>query len=489
MRLQALGASNMKPSHLLFLGLTALAPAAIGCAEREEMRDPQFPEMPGAESVEGPLQGPGEAPAPIDVDTRAPVAPPSAPAAPPPQAQRIVPGETTEQEWAESHPEGESDEYADQDPSALTDFHAALDPYGSWVEDPSYGTVWTPDPSVVGDDFTPYMSSGHWTYDDYQSYVWVSDYDWGWAPFHYGRWARMGDRWGWVPGRRYAGAWVTWRTGIDGYDYLGWAPLAPRWGWRSGIAFDLAFAPLMPWVFCGTHDVFTPGFGGRVYSGPAAQPIAAHSRVFAAPTTPGAGGRVIAHPTVGPPPPSVGIRPNEVARVPPVNRGILHAIQYARPSTAQGYGAHAALASSDHYVHGLGNIRSDEPIARAPQYRGVAPAQHYFPSHSIGGLPAYGSAPHFPSGYSSRPYYAPYEGVHGGAPYYGAGGYHGGAPYYPGVGGYHGGPVHAGTVNGSSQPGDPNDAPLHPWGGGTARGGRGGARGGGGGAHGGGGRR
>ena len=35
-------------------------------------------------------------------------------------------------------------------------------------------------------DFVPYTTAGHWVYDD--DYVWVSDYDWGWAPFHYGRW-------------------------------------------------------------------------------------------------------------------------------------------------------------------------------------------------------------------------------------------------------------------------------------------------------------
>ena len=36
----------------------------------------------------------------------------------------------------------DGDTYADTDPSALTDFRSTLDPYGSWVDDPTYGTLW-----------------------------------------------------------------------------------------------------------------------------------------------------------------------------------------------------------------------------------------------------------------------------------------------------------------------------------------------------------
>src|SRR5215472_8149386 len=60
----------------------------------------------------------------------------------------------------------QSDAYADTDPSALQDFHPALDPYGTWVDDPTYGTVWVPNRDVVGDDFEAYVTAGHWVYDD-----------------------------------------------------------------------------------------------------------------------------------------------------------------------------------------------------------------------------------------------------------------------------------------------------------------------------------
>ena len=91
----------------------------------------------------------------------------------------------------------DDDSYDDNDPSALSDFRPVLQPYGTWVDDPTYGTVWVPSPDTVGPDFQPYVSSGHWAYDN--DYVWVSDYPWGWAPFHYGRWVTVEGRgWSWI---------------------------------------------------------------------------------------------------------------------------------------------------------------------------------------------------------------------------------------------------------------------------------------------------
>ena len=86
------------------------------------------------------------------------------------------------------------------------------------MDDGKYGTVWVPSAAVVGEGFVPYASSGHWVYGD--DYTWVSDYDWGWAPFHYGRWVNIDGRgWGWIPGRRYAPAWGTWRVGAPGFGF------------------------------------------------------------------------------------------------------------------------------------------------------------------------------------------------------------------------------------------------------------------------------
>ncbi len=168
------------------------------------------------------------------------------------------------------------------------DFHSTLDPYGSWTEDPTYGSVWVPSPSVVGTDFTPYVSSGHWAYDS--DYAWVSDYDWGWAPFHYGRWVyAQGPGWEWIPGRAYAGAWVSWRYGYADWAYVGWAPLAPTWCWRGGVAVGLGYVPRAPYAFVGSGELFSPSIRGRVMAGAQVGVIAAHTRPFV-PTSAMAGG-------------------------------------------------------------------------------------------------------------------------------------------------------------------------------------------------------
>src|SRR5689334_10496074 len=62
-------------------------------------------------------------------------------------------------------------------------FYDELSPYGQWVDYPNHGYVWVP---RVDRGFRPYYTSGRWAYSDYGN-VWVSDYPWGWAPFHYGR--------------------------------------------------------------------------------------------------------------------------------------------------------------------------------------------------------------------------------------------------------------------------------------------------------------
>jgi hypothetical protein len=145
----------------------------------------------------------------------------------------------------------------DTDPSALTTFRPALDPYGAWVTDSRYGTVWVPNRDVVGPDFAPYVSRGHWALTADDDWIWTSDYPFGWAVFHYGRWGWIpGNGWAWVPGRTYANAWVVWRVPTAGYAYVGWAPMPPTWGWRNGYAFGLYYSPPLPYVFCPSAYAF-----------------------------------------------------------------------------------------------------------------------------------------------------------------------------------------------------------------------------------------
>jgi hypothetical protein len=74
-----------------------------------------------------------------------------------------------------------------------------LDGNGRWVNNATYGEVWTP--AVTG-DWAPYRN-GRWVWEDYYGWTWVSYDPWGWAPYHYGRWFRASYGWGWVPGPIY----------------------------------------------------------------------------------------------------------------------------------------------------------------------------------------------------------------------------------------------------------------------------------------------
>ncbi len=120
--------------------------------------------------------------------------------------------------------------------------------YGSWQNDPQYGQVWAPQ---VAPDWVPYRD-GSWSYVAPWGWTWVDNEPWGFAPFHYGRWARLGQRWCWVPNQPdapvdeqpayapalvdfiAAGAVVGVGAGLlaaslsSGRGDIGWVPLGPR---------------------------------------------------------------------------------------------------------------------------------------------------------------------------------------------------------------------------------------------------------------------
>jgi hypothetical protein len=244
-----------------------------------------------------------------------------------PQAQISGPPADTGRYVSAEYSVGEdTDSYEDNDPSTLRDFREPLAPYGTWIDDPRYGTVWVPSAGQVGPDFTPYVTAGHWAYDD--DYVWVSDYPWGWAPFHYGRWVYIDGRgWGWIPGRVYRGAWVEWSVD-DAYGYLGWAALGPLFTWVGGtpVAWNGYWGPR--WVYCPRGFVFSPHVGASVVVGPAAASIAPRMQKYVASDV-----RIS-----GPPPARLGYATAQLPR-PVAEPGISRALAFARPSTARALGA------------------------------------------------------------------------------------------------------------------------------------------------------
>jgi hypothetical protein len=179
---------------------------------------------------------------------------------PPPdfRSEPAAPSPTGPEAIAEEEPADDADvEDADSQRRAVSEFSPHLAPYGYWVDDPYYGRVWVPSRGVVGSEFRPYVSGGHWELTADDEWLWASDYPFGWVTFHYGRWAWLsgGVGWGWVPGHVYSPAWVDFRVGSSGY--VGWGPAPPYSVWRGGLFVSLGWRRPVPYIFCPTTYVFS----------------------------------------------------------------------------------------------------------------------------------------------------------------------------------------------------------------------------------------
>ena len=137
------------------------------------------------------------------------------------------------QQDADSDIQTESDTSGDYDV-----FYDRLAPEGRWFNSGDYGYVWQPNVAVSETSWRPY-SDGHWVWTD-RGWFWESNENFGWATYHYGRWILVdGVGWVWVPGQRWAPAWVSWRH-TDDDSYVGWAPLPPE------SAFNVSVG-VQPW--------------------------------------------------------------------------------------------------------------------------------------------------------------------------------------------------------------------------------------------------
>jgi len=123
-----------------------------------------------------------------------------------------------------------------------------LDEYGDWSYVAGYGPCWRPRAVVVG--WAPYRF-GHWVYVGRWGWTWVEDEPWGFAPFHYGRWANVNGGWFWVPGPVvvhpvWAPALVAFVGGGPGFHFsagvgVGWFPLAPGEVYMPGYRVSRAY--------------------------------------------------------------------------------------------------------------------------------------------------------------------------------------------------------------------------------------------------------
>jgi hypothetical protein len=142
--------------------------------------------------------------------------------------------------WADDRNRAQDDSLAARHLPREVVGYPELDRYGTWSQDPAYGTVWYPQLTVT--NWAPYRY-GRWEWIAPWGWTWIDDAPWGFAPFHYGRWATIGSRWAWVPGPLgprpvYAPALVAfvggegWSMAVRSGPGVGWYPLAPGEVWQ-----------------------------------------------------------------------------------------------------------------------------------------------------------------------------------------------------------------------------------------------------------------
>jgi hypothetical protein len=116
-------------------------------------------------------------------------------------------------------------------PADLRTYAGSFDQDGSWQYAAPYGYVWYP---AVAPTWRPYYD-GYWSPVPVYGWTWIDVNAWGWPTHHYGRWGFSSGAWFWIPGARWAPAWVSWALAGD---YVSWCPL----GYDNRPVFSLSVA-------------------------------------------------------------------------------------------------------------------------------------------------------------------------------------------------------------------------------------------------------
>ncbi|MHA6732141.1 DUF6600 domain-containing protein [Devosia sp. A369] len=142
-------------------------------------------------------------------------------------------------------------------------FFDQLEPHGIWVRHARHNYVFCP--TGVDTAWRPY-SHGRWLYVEDRGWYFASDEPFAWATYHYGRWfpdQELG--WCWVPGTKWAPAWVSWRRSDT---IVGWAPLPPE---GDGFAVSLEVSrrdlPEGYWVYVPTERFVEPDLSVNIILG------------------------------------------------------------------------------------------------------------------------------------------------------------------------------------------------------------------------------
>lgn len=144
-------------------------------------------------------------------------------------------------------------------------FFDQLQPHGVWVQNARYQYVFCP--TGVDADWRPY-TKGRWLYLEGRGWYFASDEPFAWATYHYGRWfADQKLGWCWVPGTKWAPAWVSWRRSND---VVGWAPLPPEQdGYAVSVEVSRRDLPEGYWVFVPTRSFVEPDLSVNIIIGSA----------------------------------------------------------------------------------------------------------------------------------------------------------------------------------------------------------------------------
>jgi hypothetical protein len=142
-------------------------------------------------------------------------------------------------------------------------FFDQLEPHGVWVRHAQYNYVFCP--TGVDASWRPY-TTGRWLYLEDRGWYFASDEPFAWATYHYGRWfADQTLGWCWVPGTKWAPAWVSWRRSDN---VVGWAPLPPE-NDDYAVAIEISRRELPEgyWVFVPTEQFVEPDLSVSIVFG------------------------------------------------------------------------------------------------------------------------------------------------------------------------------------------------------------------------------
>lgn len=168
------------------------------------------------------------------------------------QIVRVPPFDTFDQ-WAADRDRAEDNSISARYVPRDMVGYQQLDEYGNWDTHLEYGAIWYPRGISVG--WAPYRD-GKWVWVAPWGWTWVDRSPWGFAPYHYGRWAYVGKRWGWVPGR------------YERHHRAVYAPALVAWvgigsgGLNAGINLSSrhSHGPSVSWFPLGPGEVYRPHY-------------------------------------------------------------------------------------------------------------------------------------------------------------------------------------------------------------------------------------